>query len=268
MFKLFESNASKSTKITHYPVGDQQLEIVRTTRKNSIALKCRADTPVIFVPKHYSNRQLTKVLLANQTWLMQGVTKLQQQRLSRPEVTVFKGHWGDSFDFLGQSVTLKQGELSLFKREVSSAKNRPLFSQVSVLGNQCHLVEHLNTPLQRCNAIEAFMIQTAQVYLAEHLPQLAQQIGVTYQKVGVKGYKSRWGSCHFDGRLQFNWRLWQAPPWVIEYVMVHELCHFVHLNHSKAFWALVQLHCPKTHEAKAYIKQHGQSWIQFLQKSQ
>ena len=258
MFKLVEFNTSKVKKITHHQIGGQPLEIVRTTRKNSIALKACADKHVILVPKHYSNRQLTKVLTANQTWLMQGLAKLQQRRLSHPEPVVFKGEWGESFDFLGQPVTLEAVS--------RGGRNLNKCSPVSILENQCLLAEDLQPLLQRCAAIEAFMIQTARMYLADHLPQVAQQIGVTYQSVTVKGYKSRWGSCHPDGRLQFNWRLWQAPPWVIEYVMVHELCHLVHLNHSKAFWALVQRYCPKTNEAKAYIKQHGSSWIQFLQK--
>ncbi|MCF6345251.1 MAG: M48 family metallopeptidase [Thiomicrorhabdus sp.] len=81
----------------------------------------------------------------------------------------------------------------------------------------------------------------------------------------VKGYKSRWGSCCSDGRLQFNWRLWQAPDWVIDYVIVHELCHRVYPNHSKAFWALVMQHYPKTNEAKRMIKQQGKRWIKFLE---
>jgi hypothetical protein len=109
------------------------------------------------------------------------------------------------------------------------------------------------------------MVCALKKYLASKLEQYTKQIGVTHQSVTVKGYKSRWGSCSSDGRLQFNWRLMQAPRWVIDYVMVHELCHIIHPNHSREFWALVQKHCPKRDEAKRYFKQHGSMWIQFLQ---
>ncbi|VAW44621.1 Putative predicted metal-dependent hydrolase [hydrothermal vent metagenome] len=264
----------KAKQITHHQIGERDLEVVRTARKDSIALKVRADRHnrvVILVPKRYSNRQLTKVLLANQSWLSRSLIKLEQQWLSQFEFSVFTGEWGESFDFLGQPVILVradigvQGELSLFKRGCSGAENLNLPFQVRILNHQCHIAKSLATRQQRCAAIEAFMIQTAQNYLPAQLTHYAQQIGVTCQRVQVKGYKSCWGSCSPDGRLQFNWRLMQAPNWVIDYVVVHELCHLIHPNHSRDFWALVQQHYPKTNEAKAYIKQYGVQWIHFLQ---
>ena len=253
------SNLRKSNMkpITHHQIDDQTLEVVRTTRKNSIALKTRADKVMILVPKHYSNRQLTKVLSGSQAWLSQSLQQLEQRLVSQPNPAKFKGERGETFEFLGQHVTLVCAD--------RGGRNFKQPSHVCILERQCLVNEALQTHSQRGTAIETFMIQTANEYLAEKLPHYANQIGVRYHSVKVKGYKSRWGSCHPEGRLQFNWRLWQAPPWVIEYVMVHELCHLVHLNHSKAFWALVNQHYPKTAEAKLYIKQHGQRWISFLQ---
>ncbi len=257
MFKLFESNRANVTQITHYQIEHQNVEIVRTARKNSIALKMRAEHPVILVPKHYSNQQLTRVLSNHQSWLEQNLAELKQRHLSQLEPAVFNGEWGESFEFLGQPVKLVRG---------NSGVNFNASSQVWITDQQCHIIETLQSGSQRCVAIEAFMIQSALEYLRTQLDNYAQQIGVTYQSIKVRGYKSRWGSCYPDGRLQFNWRLMQAPTWVIDYVVVHELCHLVHPNHSRDFWALVQAHYPKTNEAKAYIKQHGKQWISFLQK--
>ncbi len=270
MFKLFESNRADVTHITHHQIERQYIEIVRTARKNSIALKMRAEHPVILVPKHYSDQQLTRVLSNHQVWLEQNLVELKQRHLSQLEPAVFNGEWGASFEFLGQSVKLvrgreKQGEASLLKSG-NSGVNIHASSQVWITGQQCHIIETLQNGSQRCAAIEAFMIQSALEYLRTQLNNYARQIGVTYQSIKVRGYKSRWGSCYPDGRLQFNWRLMQAPTWVIDYVVVHELCHLVHPDHSRNFWALVQAHYPKTHEAKAYIKQHGKQWIAFLQK--
>jgi len=258
-FTIYLMFMSKIKPITSYPVGDQLLDIVRTTRKASIALKLRANNVVIFVPKHYSMRRLTKVLNVNQRWLEQGLKNLEQRRLLQPEYTAFNGCWGDEFDFLGQQVCL----VCASEQGVEKLNN---VIQAVIVDQQCVLAETLQTNPQRCAAIEVLMRQTAHEHLAEKLPYYADKVGVVYQSATVKSYKARWGSCHSDGRLQFNWRLWQAPPWVIEYVMVHELCHLVHANHSKAFWALVTRHYPQTPEAKQYIKQYGQRWIQFLQK--
>jgi hypothetical protein len=251
----------KIKPITSYQVGSQLLEVIRTTRKSSIALKLRANNVVIFVPKHYSMRRLTKVLNTNQTWLIQGLKKLEQRRLSQPECPKFNGRWGDKFDFLGRPVHLACES----EQRDRGGKKLNDFAQAFIIDQQCILAETLQTNSLRCAAIETLMRQVAQEDLAKKLPYYAEKVGVVYQSVTVKSYKARWGSCHSDGRLQFNWRLWQAPAWVIEYVMVHELCHLVHANHSKAFWALVTQHFSQTPEAKRYIKQYGQRWIQFLQ---
>jgi len=110
-----------------------------------------------------------------------------------------------------------------------------------------------------------FFKQTAVDYLQQKLDFYADEMELNYQSLTVKAYKSRWGSCYSDGRIQFNWRLMQAPEWVIDYVVVHELAHLVHHNHSKPFWQLVEKYYPLTKAAKRELKIHGPDWIQLLQ---
>ena len=101
-------------------------------------------------------------------------------------------------------------------------------------------------------------------YLFDVLPSYAKQMQVSYKKVEVRSYKSRWGSCKSDGSLQFNWRALQAPLWVLDYLIVHELAHLRHPDHSKQFWHFVSQNYPKTDQAKQVFKQQGARWIQFL----
>ena len=75
-------------------------------------------------------------------------------------------------------------------------------------------------------------------------------------KVFIKGQKTRWGSCSSAGNLNFNWRLAMAPTEVIEYVIIHELCHRIEMNHSKEFWRLVQEKCPEFRRHKAWLKRN------------
>ena len=75
-------------------------------------------------------------------------------------------------------------------------------------------------------------------------------------KVFIKGQKTRWGSCSSAGNLNFNWRLAMAPTEVIEYVVIHELCHRIEMNHSKEFWRLVQEKCPEFRKHKAWLKRN------------
>jgi predicted metal-dependent hydrolase len=85
----------------------------------------------------------------------------------------------------------------------------------------------------------------------------AAALGVTYARISLRDQRSRWGSCSTTGTLSFNWRLVLAPHDVLDYVVVHEICHLVEMNHGPAFWALVEKRRPGYAEAKAWLDEHG-----------
>jgi hypothetical protein len=76
-------------------------------------------------------------------------------------------------------------------------------------------------------------------------------------KVVIKDQKTRWGSCSKKGNINLNWRLIMAPLHVIDYVVVHELCHLKVMNHSKDFWNLVESIQPNNHERRRWLKVNG-----------
>ena len=94
-------------------------------------------------------------------------------------------------------------------------------------------------------------------YLEYKLPELALQIGVNYHRVTIKKMSSRWGSCSSKGNLNFSLFLWNTPMYVIDYVIIHELCHRRFMNHSKSFWSLVEQHCPEYKLAHKWLKTSG-----------
>ena len=85
----------------------------------------------------------------------------------------------------------------------------------------------------------------------------AMALGVRYRRVMLRDQRSRWGSCSTTGTLSFNWRLVLAPHDVLDYVVVHEVCHLVEHNHSKSFWALVAKRRPNYLEPKKWLDEHG-----------
>ena len=85
----------------------------------------------------------------------------------------------------------------------------------------------------------------------------AKRMGVTYQSVGVTSARGRWGSCSGKNAIHFSFRLIYAPKEVIEYVVVHELAHTKHHNHSQAFWAEVAKFVPDWKTKRAWLKTHG-----------
>ena len=85
----------------------------------------------------------------------------------------------------------------------------------------------------------------------------AQALGVGIRRVSVRDQSSRWGSCSSTGVLSYSWRLILAPPFVLDYLAVHEVTHIIEMNHSRRFWRLVEKICPDMGRAKAWLDAHG-----------
>ena len=97
--------------------------------------------------------------------------------------------------------------------------------------------------------------------IPERVEYFAKVIGVTYGKITVRNQKTRWGSCSTKGNLNFNCLLMLAPPEVLDYVVVHELCHRKQMNHSKAFWLEVEKVLPNYKEVRKWLKEEGSQMI-------
>ncbi len=111
--------------------------------------------------------------------------------------------------------------------------------------------------------IKIYTAQTRQL-LEQRLPQLAQKVGVTYNRVSVRAQRTRWGSCSSKGNLNFNCLLALVPPEVFHYVVIHELCHRKEMNHSPQFWAEVEKHSPQYKIHRKWLKDHGSALIRRL----
>lgn len=100
--------------------------------------------------------------------------------------------------------------------------------------------------------------------LPTRLLELAAPLGLTVCRISVRNQRWRWGSCSRTGHICLNWRLVQMPPWVRDYVLIHELMHLKRLDHSRAFWKLVAVACPSYKEARAWLRSVASVEPQFL----
>lgn len=110
-------------------------------------------------------------------------------------------------------------------------------------------------------AVERALRRLAERELPPRVQALAAAAGISLTRVTVRNQRTRWGSCSRHGVISLNWRLIQTPEFVCDYIILHELAHRRHLNHSTRFWDEVARLCPGWENAEAWIKQHGRELL-------
>lgn len=99
--------------------------------------------------------------------------------------------------------------------------------------------------------------QKAGILLGERTALYAERMQVSYKRITIRDQKTRWGSCSTAGNLNFNWRLVLAPREVLDYVVIHELAHRREMNHSAAFWRIVEAEMPDYRKYRDWLKKNG-----------
>jgi len=115
----------------------------------------------------------------------------------------------------------------------------------------------LALPAPALPSLDAWYREQARVEVARAVGREAERLGVAYTRITIRDQLTRWGSCSKAGVLSFNWRLILAPPAVLTYVVVHELCHRLHHDHSADFWSAVESARPTYAEERAWLVEHG-----------
>lgn len=108
------------------------------------------------------------------------------------------------------------------------------------------------------------MAKEALAEIPPRVKEYAAVLGVSYGRITIRNQKSRWGSCSAKGNLNFNCLLVKAPEEVRDYVIVHELCHRIEMNHSAQFWKLVESVLPDYKERRKWLKENGNALIERL----
>ncbi|MBO0769264.1 MAG: M48 family metallopeptidase, partial [Solirubrobacterales bacterium] len=146
---------------------------------------------------------------------------------------------GDTLPYLGDTLTLIP---------------EPGRTRVARRGAGLHVPAD---PEARAAALERWYRRQAAREIAPRLDAATRTLGVGYTRLTIRAQKTRWGSCSEKGAMSFNWRLLLGPADVLDYVVWHEACHRVHMDHSPRFWALLEEHFPGYREPKAWLRANG-----------
>ena len=123
------------------------------------------------------------------------------------------------------------------------------------LGPEKLIVSNLASDLRP--AVEEHLRRLAERELPPRVMEYAGIHQLSVQRVTVRGQRTRWGSCSRRGTISLNWRLIQTPPFVSDYIILHELMHLREMNHSSRFWRQVESVCPDYRQAEQWLKHHS-----------
>jgi predicted metal-dependent hydrolase len=130
-----------------------------------------------------------------------------------------------------------------------------------IVEQQAHQVPRLGLEKRAISESEARI--GAREIVSALAEEEAERIGVTFERIRIGGQRTLWGSCSPRGTLSFNWRLVLAPLEVLDYVVVHEVCHLRVPNHSRRFWALVERQRPRWRDQREWLRVHGPELLAF-----
>lgn len=202
--------------------------IVYTTslRCRSIRIKITAAEIRVSVPPWVSQRKAEQFVADNMQIILDKQAKLQKRAESEPDISpenplqtlTFKVIPIPKEDIENIQVRLKDGELTIFyPARLSIAQAQPYF----------------------WNSIRYFLRKEAKRILPQRVEELARQHGFNYADVKIQASRSRWGSCSAARNINLSFYLLLAKQELVDYVILHELCHTVEMNHGTNFWALM-----------------------------
>ena len=212
------------------------------SRRKTVGISIKPDGQVIVrAPRRASLKEIDRIVHKRAAWILRHQDKFASSPPPAPPRQYISG---ESHNYLGE-----QYQLNIILAKNNAVELLPDRLLVTVRENDPGRVKDL--------LIEWYRRQARQVFaerLAVNYPEI-QPYNVPYPQLKIRLMKKRWGSCSADGRINLNLRLIQAPLIYIDYVITHELCHLIEHNHSRAFYALLEVLQPDWRRLRQELNQ-------------
>lgn len=216
-------------KTIHYVLEHRQ--------RRTVGLKITPNGLVVHAPKRIFAFQLNQILQDKSAWI---IRKLQAREANQIEAIQWSN--GENLLYLGQDIQLNIVHHTSNKALVLDANTLTLATPTP------------DNPLYIQRKVIHWFQKQAVLDFSRRLAILAAKLGVATPPFALSNAKTRWGSCNSRGEIRLSWRLLQAPPHIINYVICHELAHLKEMNHSAKFWAVVEKLFPNYKEAEKALK--------------
>ena len=219
------------------------IEIISNARRKRIAIRIWEGRVQLLTPKYFSENTARDFLNTHMQWVQKKLAEYSRTPYHPKQYTD-----DEPFLYLGNPYLLK---VAFSKQPMVMMRENQLFV----------FIRETTCPQKRKQQIyrqlRAWYYQEADRIFNEKTNEYAQKLGVQYQSVSIRQWKSRWGSCSIRGDIQYAWQVVMAPIDIVSYLVVHELSHIKHHNHSPKFWAVVASMIPDYRTCQQWLKTQG-----------
>ncbi|MCQ3830213.1 M48 family metallopeptidase [Microbulbifer elongatus] len=220
---------------------DVSYRLARSPRRKRLGLVVTDNGAEVRIPQRCAERHGHQFLRENIHWVREQLRGVAQRKAQVPE---HHFAFGAHFPWLGKTLELDRAAC------VADAGIRDGYIQLYSRVREPDEAQ-LQTALQKLYQREALQL------LTEKSQYFARLLGLEFSSVKVRRTRSKWGHCTIRGELQYNWLVCLAPEPVVDYLVIHEVCHLQHHNHSREFWALVASLCPDYKRLRRWLKENG-----------
>jgi predicted metal-dependent hydrolase len=232
-------NHSDEVRMIPTTIDDIPIQVKRTRRRKTAEFSLRDGGVRLLVPDRLSDAEICRLIERRSGWIRK---KIQEQEAA-PRLAPKEYVSGESFTYLGRNYRLKIVEGS--EKSVKLIGGRFV---VSIPHNQ------RVDPDLVAELLKQWYIVHAEERLREKVERYGRTMNVSPASIAVKDYRSRWGSCTHTRSIGFSWRIIIAPHRIVDYLVVHELAHLIHHDHSPAFWEVVRRFIPDYKERRKWLR--------------
>lgn len=217
---------------------------INYSRRKTMSITVKPDGTIrVAAPKGTAAKTVQDWVASKSKWI---AAKLAEVELANRRVAERSYQSGEEISYLGMPMRLELINDPHQTRTMIKGRE----GTVQITGPDC-------SPAAVKAALETWYRWAAGRYIRARVGYFATQVGRKPGRITIREQKTRWGSCSAQGNLNFNWRIMMAPPEIIDYLVVHELCHLVHLDHSPEFWNLVASIIPDYKARKDWLRKNG-----------
>lgn len=227
---------------------DFPIEIVRTDRRKSASIDVENEVVRVSIPSTLSDQRVEALITQRMPWIQ---SKLDEQRRATPRRNV-EYIDGESISYLGRNYRLKL-EHGITKS--AKLKNGKLVVNIPAARANGRFERYIRT------TVEDWYKKQALKHFQEKSARYGKQIGVKPKSIDISDFKARWGSCSPEGDITYHWRVIAASHRIVDYIVVHELCHLIEHSHSPRYWQLVENIMPDYRERREWLKSNGQKLL-------